>query len=124
MPASVLLVEPDPAEAVILGSVLRDVWPGQFRTVHAAGLEILGEGGIDCLLLSSRAGDPLNALTILRRLKDRVPVVVLTADDDEETGLRAVRSGAQDHLVQGADGFAMGRALLYAVERHRGEARL
>ena len=44
MLASILHVEPDAAEAVILRSVLRDVWPERFRTIHAENVCRFGGG--------------------------------------------------------------------------------
>lgn len=49
-----------------------------------------------------------------------MPVVVLTADDDQALALEAVGEGAQDFLVKGTvDGQTIFRSALYAIERHR-----
>ena len=49
-----------------------------------------------------------------------MPVVVLTATDDENTGLQAVQSGAQDYLVKGQfSAAALDRSIVYSIERHR-----
>lgn len=126
-PLVVLHVEPDRAEAAMLASVLRDVWPGTFSLLRP-GSELeaearLAEGGVDCVL-AEPVGTVAGMLERLRALAPAVPVVVLTDQADEERALRAVRAGAQDVLVKGADGGAVGRALLYAVERKRAEQAL
>ena len=56
-----------------------------------------------------------------RRLHERapgVPVVILTAVDDEEIAVKAVQLGAQDYLLKGqVDGKQLARSIRYAVER-------
>jgi PAS domain-containing protein len=125
--ARILHIEPDHGEAVMLASVLRVMHPGAFELVGAdalgPGLNRLAEGDIECVLieLASSEGGGLAGIEVLIRAAPSVPVVVLTAADDPALGLGAVRAGAQDFLVKGADGGAVGRALLYAMERHQAE---
>ena len=56
-----------------------------------------------------------------RRLHEQapsVPVVILTAVDDEEIAVKAVQLGAQDYLLKGqVDGKQLARSIRYAVER-------
>jgi EAL domain-containing protein (putative c-di-GMP-specific phosphodiesterase class I)/GGDEF domain-containing protein len=122
---TLLHVEPDAADAAIHASVLRDVWPDRFSIVRVGGADaarpILLAGGIDCVLLAD--ADPAASLPWLMSAAPEVPVVVLTGEDDAELGLRTVQLGAQDHLVRGTDGFILGRAVLYAIERKRSELR-
>jgi DNA-binding response OmpR family regulator len=48
-----------------------------------------------------------------------IPIVVLTGNNDEETGLAALRNGAQDYLVKGqVDSGAVTRAMRFAIQRH------
>lgn len=48
------------------------------------------------------------------------PVVVVTADTDTATGVRAIRAGAQDYLVKGSfDSVQLERSLTFAAERKR-----
>lgn len=111
----------------MLASVLRDVWPQTFTLVRAGSLPEaearLDEGGIDCVLVEP-AGSAAAPLERLCARAPALPVVVLTDEADEACALRAVRAGAQDVLAKGADGGAVGRALLYAVERKRAEQAL
>jgi PAS domain S-box-containing protein len=130
MPWTVLHVEPDAGEAAMLASVLRDVWPGEFALERvgslAAAVERLERGGVDAVLLDFLLPDAegLEALERLAATAPRAPVVVLTEVDDPEVGVEAVRRGAQDFLVKGADGHALGRAIRYAIERKRVESYL
>jgi two-component system cell cycle response regulator len=86
-----------------------------------SGLATLADGGIDVVLLELvRRADALEALTTLHDRVPDVPVVVLTAPDDEALGLDAVQRGAQDWLATTqAEGTHLTRALRYAIERHR-----
>jgi DNA-binding NarL/FixJ family response regulator len=108
----------------MLASVMRDVWPETFTFLPAGSLPEaearLAAGGIDCVL-AEPAGSACAPLARLRALAPAVPVVVLTDQADEERALAAVRAGAQDVLAKGADGGAVGRALLYVVERKGAE---
>src|SRR2546425_4749252 len=56
-----------------------------------------------------------------RRLHDQapgIPVVILTAVDDEEMAASTVQQGAQDYLLKGqVDGKQLARSIRYAVER-------
>ncbi len=57
-----------------------------------------------------------------------MPIVVLSAYNDESTAVKAVQAGAQDYLVKGqVDDNLLVRSIRYAVERtrrHRAEAAL
>jgi diguanylate cyclase (GGDEF)-like protein len=54
-----------------------------------------------------------------------VPVVVLSADEDEELAVQAVNEGAQDYLVKRhAHGPLLVRSIRYAIERKRAELEL
>ena len=56
-----------------------------------------------------------------RRLHDQapgIPVVILTAVDDEEMAVKTVQQGAQDYLLKGeVDGKQLARSIRYAMER-------
>jgi PAS domain-containing protein len=124
---SLLIVEADVGEATLLAGALRDVWPGEFRTSRVrslvGALQRLDAGGIDVVLHDLAVPDRpgLDGLEALLDHAPAVPVVVLTGEERDEVGLRAVETGAQDHIVIGADGYRLGRALRYAVERKRVE---
>jgi len=50
-----------------------------------------------------------------------MPVVVLSAIDDEEIAVQAMHHGVQDYLVKGTfDGKQLSRTLRYAIERQAG----
>jgi diguanylate cyclase (GGDEF)-like protein len=88
----------------------------------ATGLARLVEGGIDVVLLDLSLPDSQGPDTFIK-VQAQMPdmaVVVLTGLDDEALALQAMQAGAQDYLVKGQiDRNLLGRAIRYAVERHR-----
>jgi diguanylate cyclase (GGDEF)-like protein len=120
----VLIVEESAGYAALVGALLEDVAPAEFRveTVRTAedAVDRLLDDGVDCLLL-----DGLQTLERVRPAALDRPIVVLSAADDPEIALCAIRAGAQDYLVKGTvDAGTLARSLRHAVERTRREAQL
>jgi pilus assembly protein CpaE len=85
-------------------------------------LDHLGAHTFDVILLDLTLPDSegLGTLTTIRVHAPQVPVLVLTASDDEALASAALDHGAQDYIIKGTfDGNSLGRSLLYAVKRHR-----
>ncbi|MBF8254327.1 MAG: histidine kinase,Response regulator receiver domain protein,histidine kinase,GAF domain-containing, partial [Deltaproteobacteria bacterium] len=127
-PLRVLLIEDNPGDARLIRESWKDIKDLRFTLEHlgllAEGLKRLASEKPDVLLLDLSLPDSagLDTLARVRQQAPKVPVVVLTGLDDENTGIAAVKIGAQDFLVKGqADGALLGRALRYAVERQRAE---
>ena len=121
---SLVLVEDDAGDAVLVSEMLFDVAPDVrvtlFTTLKAA-LDDWPEHA-DCVLLDLGLPDAvgLTALEKLRAQVPDVPVVVLTGRVDDASGPEALAAGAQDFLVKGqVDGPGLERSLRYAVERGR-----
>ncbi len=121
-PTRVLLVEDSPSDVLLTRDALEA--RGRFRVISAdrlrGAIERLDESPVDAILLDLALPDAqgLEALLTLRRRAPDVPVIVMTARDDEELGLRAVQEGAQDYLIKGrSDEDDLGRAIRYAIER-------
>lgn len=66
----------------------------------------------------------LDAVQRLHAVAPDAAVVVFTGDSDPETGLNAVRAGAQDFVPKGASPELLRRALIYAAERARASRRV
>ena len=127
-PIRILLVEDSPADAYMVGQVLRQVPRLFFTLTHelqlGRGLERLRTEEFDVLVLDLSLPDTHGLETVTRAVAEagEVPIVVLTGQNDDSLGLKAVRLGAQDFLVKGeADGWTMVRTLRYAMERKRRE---
>jgi len=120
----ILLLEDSRADARMTQEALLDSG-GRIECDIAATLrEVSADrlAGVDCAVIDLGLPDAsgLQALRRLRDLAPTLPIVVLTGLDDGATGLSALRLGAQDYLVkQHADGFAISRAIRFAVERKR-----
>ena len=92
-----------------------------------AAVQRLKTDDFDVVLLDLSLPDSERAQTVgsLHSHAPQAAIVVMTGADDEELGLEAVRTGAQDYLVKGQVGpKAITRAIRYAMERKRAETEL
>jgi PAS domain S-box-containing protein len=122
----ILLVEDNPGDARLIREMVADAGSAGFDIVWvsklSAGLERLGHGEIDLVLLDLGLPDSRGLETFFQAYAQApdIPFVVLTGLDDETLALKAVRQGAQDYLVKGAtDAVTLLRAIRYATERKR-----
>jgi diguanylate cyclase (GGDEF)-like protein len=93
----------------------------------AQGLEILGDGTFDAVLLDLGLPDSagLDTIEAVRKAVPGAAVVILTADDRDETVMTAIRQGTQDYLLkEEISGPLLSRSLRYAIERNRLEEEL
>lgn len=125
-----LLVEDSPEDARILQEALAGEPAATFQVTHVTRLaDALGHllaKPADLVLLDLLLPDSggLATLTRIRERAPRVPIVILTASDDEALALQALQLGAQDYLVKGylqVYHTLLGRSIRYAIERQRGE---
>jgi diguanylate cyclase (GGDEF)-like protein len=125
-PTRILLLEDNPGDVLMFERILRGTTTARYSVATATRLAevrpLLGGHRPDLVVLDLNLPDGQGMQT-LRRVMDDVPgtpVIVLTGADDEETGIRALQSGAQDYLVKDQiDSKSLPRALRYALERHR-----
>jgi len=123
----ILLVEDNPRDAFVFREALA-ADPGVFtyELVHATTLaEALRQLALnhpDIIVLDLTLPDSRGWETFekARALANRAPLLLMTALDDEELAIRALREGAQDYLVKSQiTGPLLVRAIRYAMERHR-----
>ena len=127
----VLLIEDDEGHARLIYKYLSKARNIFFDTNRAdlmsAGFEFLDKNKVDVILSDLGLPDSIGVETF-RKLHSRcpdIPVIVLTALDDESTALSAMQSGAQDYLVKGQiDTIQLVRSIRYAIERQRLAAEL
>ncbi|SIS39002.1 hybrid sensor histidine kinase/response regulator [Insolitispirillum peregrinum] len=131
-PCRILVVDDNAGDArlaqVALASAPTSL-PYQVTIVEtlAEALLVLGRQVFDAALLDMGLPDCRGIETVQRFVAaaPRLPVVVLTGIDDDETGLAAVSVGAQDYLIKGSlAGAQLHRALSHAISRKQIEARL
>ena len=129
-PLNILLVEDNPEDALLIREYLHS--KGARFDVHVSerldeGIEALARRPFHVVLLDLALPDSTGLETFARMhlVAGAIPIVVLTAMDDEEVGLRAVQAGAEDYLVKGQiHGTLLWRSLRYAVERRRATRRI
>ena len=120
-----LLVEDNPADVRLLREIFREQTSHnaeltQVETIGEAELYVATNTAPDIILLDLGLPDAqgLQAIRRARTAAPRVPLVVLTALDDESVAARALQKGVQDYLIKGQiDGRGLLRALRYAIER-------
>ena len=127
-PQTLLLVEDDAADAVLVEELLADSGlRSALSWVHSlaeAKERLEGDGLPGCVLLDLNLSDAhgLESVTELRAAAPAAPIVVLTGVAEERAGLAAVAAGAQDYLIKGqAAPDVFSRAIRYAAQRKHAE---
>jgi PAS domain S-box-containing protein len=127
----VLLVEDNPGDARLVEILLSEVDAPRFAITHVERLEeaieCLAEADFDVILLDLSLPDSsgLETVSRTRAAAPRTPMVVLSGQDDEETALRALKSGVGDYLVKGrGSGDAIARVIRYSIERQNAQEAL
>ncbi|HSK20108.1 MAG TPA: PAS domain S-box protein [Longimicrobiales bacterium] len=127
---NILLVEDNPEDELLIREYLQST--GARFELHVAerlddGIEALARQSFHVVLLDLALPDStgLKTFASMHLAAGAIPIVVLTALDDEDIGLRAVQAGAEDYLVKGQiHGTLLWRSLRYAVERRRAARRI
>jgi len=124
--AKVLLIEDNPGDAKLVEVLLEaDNNANKHFELIRVGLlseafPILEQGGITAILLDLGLpdGNGLDSLTQIYAAALTIPIVVLSAEEDELLAIQSVQLGAQDFLVKsGISGLVLRRSLYYAIER-------
>jgi diguanylate cyclase (GGDEF)-like protein len=121
---TVLLIEDNPGDARLIQEMLAEepATPFDVRTADrlSRGLEILAlkQTGLVLLDLSLPDSHGLETFAKVFAHSPKVPIIVLSGNDDQQLALYAVKSGAQDYLVKGRiDRELLTRAIQYSIER-------
>lgn len=114
----IAVVEDDDGLGDALVEALTEVGHAPVRMRRGADL-LLGHRDVDLALLDLGLPD-IDGLTVLRQLRavSQIPVVVLTARDDERSVVRALRGGADDYVVKPARLGELRARLEVAGRRH------
>ena len=137
-PLRILLVEDNAADARLVRELLKDVaalpgtglGPEPPMLTHVVRLQeaitSLEASAFDIALLDLSLPDAegLQAVLRLHAAAPAVPIVVMSARDDEALALAGLQAGAQDYLVKGrVERDALTRTLRYAIARKWDEQR-
>lgn len=124
--SKILLVEDNLGDARLVEELLLGDGNGPFEIIRAHSLAtavpLLEKHQIAAVLLDLKLPDAegLETLTRMHTAVPGVPIVVLSADEDETLAVRSVQQGAQDFLVKGnISSLLLRRSLSYAIERKR-----
>jgi diguanylate cyclase (GGDEF)-like protein/PAS domain S-box-containing protein len=126
-----LVVEDSPRDARLVREMFNEQEPQNTQLTHVACMreaeKHLAEYEVDIILLDLGLPDAqgLEAVRRAHAAAPRVPLVVLTALDDEAMATQALQVGAQDYLIKGQiDTRGLLRAVHYAIERSLAEKAL
>jgi diguanylate cyclase (GGDEF)-like protein len=124
--SSVVLVEELDADADRFNAILEDTAPAMFKVVRMTTLAdastYLNTISPDCVIVDLSLPDA-QGLEIVETLAARAPaLIVLTARDDDELGVAAIKAGASDYLPKsGLEHKQLVRSIRYSILRKRSE---
>ena len=131
MHVHVLLVEDNPADSLLIRSMLDESGQEVFHYAISESLtqcfDVLTEHTFDIVLLDLSLPDThgLETFSAVHSKIPDTPIIVLSGLDDESMAIKAVNLGAQDYLVKGqVDHYLLLRAVRYARERKSVERKL
>jgi len=127
----VLLIEDNPGDVRLIREMLSEGEDGLFELDCVGrlsqGLEYLSTQAAGVVLLDLSLPDSYGFDTFLKVYahSPKVPIIVLTGNDDQTVALSAVKTGAQDYLVKGKlDRELLLRSMQYSIERKRYQEQL
>lgn len=126
-----LLIEDNRADYVLLKLMLEENF-GNDIEIHNAqklsrGIALMQQDDYDIILLDLGLPDSsgFDSFFKIHEINPKVPIIILSGLDDEDTAVRAVRSGAQDYLSKNQlNSQLLTRAVRYAIERKQTEEAL
>jgi diguanylate cyclase (GGDEF)-like protein/PAS domain S-box-containing protein len=120
----VLLVEDNAGDARLLRDLLRDQTSQAIELTHVECMmdaeAWVAEHRVDVILLDLGLPDVqgLDAVRHAQAIAPRIPLMVLTGNDDDSLALQSLQEGAQDYHVKGqVEIRGLLRSLRYAIER-------
>ena len=119
----ILLVEDDLGDADLTEELLLDssvVFEIENATCLSEAADKINNETFDAILLDLGLPDSQGMETIrsIREVAQNIPIVVQTGNHDKQTGLDAIKEGAQDFVVKGeTSGDSLSRILSFAIER-------
>lgn len=124
----ILLLEDSRSEAVYIERTLTRGGPYACKVTKAytvaAAMPLLEAQEFDVILMDLRLPDAtgFSGLHAVQAVAPRIPVVILTNVDDEETERAAMENGAQDYLLkERASLSALTRSMRHAIQRRSAE---
>jgi len=127
----VLYVEDDMDHAILISELIKEIKNVHYKLTHVQQLNEalleLDNDNYDIILLDLSLPDEQGVDTVTRVCEKApdIPVVVISATDDETMAIKALQKGAQEYLVKGkVNSHSLSRILRYAIMRHKGRVEL
>lgn len=100
--AYILVVDDDPSALLVIGSMIKDLGEVHFARSGSEALSLIDQRLPDVLLLDINLPD-VSGLSLLRQLKDhsewcKVPVILVTSQNDPATEREGLLAGAEDFI--------------------------
>ena len=102
-----LLIEDNPIDAKLVEAMLLKASTYSIDVAVAkdlqVGLDFLDQGWFDVIVLDLRLPDCEGIETFRKIYKKalKIPVIILTAIDDESLAIQTIKEGAQDYIIKG-----------------------
>lgn len=128
---SLLLVEDNPKEALVIKNMLKEGLQNQFTLKHSRSLsdalDLIQQNQFQAIILDSHLPDGKSFESIPQFLQfcPDAPILILSGVEEEDQAIQAVKSGVQDYLIKGqTSSSTLCRAIRYAMERQRATQRI
>ncbi len=122
----ILLIEDNPLDAVLFNEYISASTYKNAKITNttdiSSTIETLQSCAFDIIFLDLGLPDSvgLTSLTKILSFSKNIPIVVLSGNDDQKTGEKAVSIGAQDYLVKGKiDEDILNRIIHYSITREQ-----
>ena len=104
---SLLLVEDNPKEALVIKNMLKEGLQNQFTLKHSRSLgdalDLIQQNQFQAIILDSHLPDGKSFESIPQVLQfcPDAPILILSSVEEEDQAIQAVKSGVQDYLIKG-----------------------
>src|SRR5665213_1359980 len=126
IPLSLLIIEDNPGDFILLKEQLQQMQLPVKNVVHAVNMEkvpsIIKDNNFDIVLLDLSLPDSngIDSVITIDRLLPKTPIIVLSGVSSLEIATETISLGAQDYLVKGEFGpKLMAKTIQYSIERKR-----
>ena len=104
MPKKILAVDDEPGMLKLLGMILREKTPHEVTVTNnpLEAVEIVRRGGIDLVIadLKMPGLDGSELLEAVKRVRQEIPVIIITAYGTEEAAAEVTAKGAFDFIMK------------------------
>ena len=124
-PINILLIEDTPSDAALAKRLLNSisfVSSVEWAQSIAEAIDLIQQERFDLILTDLGLPDSNGIETVvrLREINNRLPLIALTGQDDDDLGMSVIRKGANDFIPKNmVSKPIILRAIIHTIERHR-----